>query len=161
MPATFAELQALLRDLALTHPVRPSTTTEDATEVEVHRHPVCVEWNAPEQRLELTVPLPDPLHPDSSEAARCHLYRTLLAWHWAEPTGANHLSFGITPRGGGDAVVGLASIEARQLHDAQALFAAIEQAHDALFAVWVRLGAQVIEDTAGAAAAPGLPLLAV
>ncbi|MBL0946492.1 MAG: hypothetical protein IBJ04_19435 [Hydrogenophaga sp.] len=158
MPATFAELQALLRDLAHTHPVRPSATTEDATEVEVHRHPVCVEWNAPEQRLELTVPLPDPLHASCSEAARCHLYRTLLAWQWAEPTGANHLSFGITPD---DAVVGLASIEAQPLHDAQALYAAIEQAHDALFAVWVRLGAQVIEDTACAAAMPAGPVLAV
>jgi hypothetical protein len=161
MPATFAELQALWRDLALTHPVRPSATTEDATEVEVHRHPVCVEWNAPEQRLELTVPLPDPLHAGSSEAARCHLYRTLLAWHWAEPTGTNHLSFGITTHSGGDTVVGLASIEARPLQNAQSLYAAIEQAHDALFAVWVRLGAQVIDDTACAAVVPGRPVLAV
>jgi len=146
MPATLAELQALLRDPMLAHRVRPSATIEGAVEVEVHRHPVCLEWNGPQQRLELTVPLPDPLQADDGDALRCRLLRALLAWQWAEPTGANHLSFGIADLSVADRIVGLASIEAGHLHDAPALCAAIEQAHDDLFAVWVHLGAQVLDD---------------
>lgn len=159
MPATFAELQALLRDPALAHRVQPSATLEGAVDVEVHRHPVCLEWNAPQQRLELTVPLPDPLRADDGDALQCRLLRALLAWQWAEPSGANHLGFGIADLGDAEHIVGLASIEARHIHDAEALSAAIEQAHDDLFAAWVHLGAQALDDRPGPGPLPGGPRL--
>lgn len=133
-----------LRQLAQSRFMQASETIEDAIEMRVQDSLLCLEWNADEQRLELTLPLPEFIGADDSEALQLRLCRALLAWQWVEAAQPHHLRFGeLGPSG---QIVGMASIRADQIHSAAALETAVLQAHGELQQAWLQLGAQLLAE---------------
>ena len=152
------EFQHFVQQLGQRRPVQASEAIEDAIELQVQDTLLCLEWNDEQQRVEITMPLPEFVAADEPDAVRLCLCRALLAWQWVEAAQPHHLRFGeLGPHG---QIVGMASVQAGHIRSADALEAAVVQAHDGLRAAWLQLGTQVLNETllgAQQAAAQGWP----
>lgn len=146
-----AEFCLFLQALSQIRLVQASDTIEDAVELQVHDTLVCVEWNGEQQRLELTVPLPELLDEQDPDSLRLRLYRALFAWQWSAAAHGDCARFGAL--GASGPIVGMASIPAEGIGNAQALDAAVQRAHEALQQAWQELGAQVLAEELGALSA--------
>lgn len=149
------EFALFLHELGQHRFVQPSESIDEAMELLVRDTLVCLEWNGDQQRLELTVPLPELLGDADPDSLRLRLYRALIAWQWIEAAHAQHLRFGEI--GGSGQIVGMASIGAAELRCAAQLDAAVVSAHADLQAAWLQLGQQVLADEVAAQLAQALP----